>query len=123
MTSSTRSRLIAAERDQDHVDLVVFNHEQVKSGQPVDIETFRAVVAGLVARGAELVLLECTELSVAAEDFGLLVAGTYIDSLDVLARRTIERSGRRVRVRVRARAGRRVNGPAAPGDGPLHARA
>jgi len=43
-------------------------------------------------------VLGCTELSIVAADFGLLEADrTLVDSLDVLARRTIERAGRRVR--------------------------
>jgi len=83
--------------DADQTTVSTIIYEQVKAGQPVDIEALRSVVAGLVARGAELVLLGCTELSVVAEDFGLLADELFVDSLDVLARRTIERSGHRVR--------------------------
>jgi len=87
--------LLPDEGDQATVSRIIY--EQVKSGQPVDIEAFRAVVAGLLARGAELVLLGCTELSVVAEDEGLLGDPLFVDSLDVLARRTIERAGGQVR--------------------------
>lgn len=73
-------------------------YEQVKAGRPVDAEAFAAVVAGLRARGAEAVVLGCTELSVVAADLRLLATDRLlVDSLDVLARRTIERAGHRVR--------------------------
>ncbi|MDQ2625339.1 MAG: amino acid racemase [Actinomycetota bacterium] len=81
--------------DQDAVMTIIY--DQVKAGRPVDLEALRSVVARLVADGAEVVLLGCTELSVVAQDAGLLADPLYVDSLDVLARVTIERAGRRVR--------------------------
>jgi len=72
-------------------------YEQVKAGRPVDLEALRSVVASLVADGAQTVLLGCTELSVVAQDADLLAEPLYVDSLDVLARATIVRAGKRVR--------------------------
>lgn len=73
-------------------------YDQVKAGRPVDVEEFRALVAGLRAQGAQAVVLGCTELSVVAADFDLLAQDAgLVDSLDVLARRTIERAGGAVR--------------------------
>jgi aspartate racemase len=73
-------------------------YEQVKAGRPSDVEAFRALVAGLRAQGAQAVVLGCTELSVVAADHDLLAQDpTLVDSLDVLARRTIERAGGTVR--------------------------
>lgn len=73
-------------------------YEQVKGGRPVDEVAFHGVVAGLRERGAQAVVLGCTELSVVAADLDLLARDSkLVDSLDVLARRTIERAGRAVR--------------------------
>lgn len=72
-------------------------YDQVKAGLPADVGTLRAVSERLVAAGAEVVLLGCTELSVAAVDAGLLVDPLYVDSIDALARSTIRRSGHEVR--------------------------
>lgn len=82
----------------DQAVLMRIIYEQVKAGQPVDLPAFRGLVGRLRERGAQAVVLGCTELSIVAVDFGLLEADrTLVDSLDVLARRTIERAGRRVR--------------------------
>lgn len=73
-------------------------YEQVKAGRPVDLPALTGIVADLRERGAQAVVLGCTELSVAAADHRLLEADrALVDSLDVLARRTIERAGARVR--------------------------
>lgn len=84
--------------DADQATVMQIIYEQVKAGRPVDIGAFHGVVARLRSRGAQAVVLGCTELSVVADDFALLDDPTLVDSLDVLARRTIERSGRTVRV-------------------------
>ena len=73
-------------------------YDQVKAGRPVDVEEFGSLVAGLRAQGARAVVLGCTELSVVAADHDLLARDPdLVDSLDVLARRTIERAGGTVR--------------------------
>ncbi len=84
--------------EEGQASLMRIIYEQVKAGRPVDVEEFRALVASLRARGAEAVVLGCTELSVVAADFDLLAQDpALVDSLDVLARRTIERAGGTVR--------------------------
>lgn len=87
--------LVPDEADQATVMRIIY--EQVKAGRPVDIAAFHTVVGRLRARGAQAVVLGCTELSVVADDFSLLDDPTLVDSLDVLARRTIERAGHTVR--------------------------
>lgn len=87
--------LLPDDKDQDVVMGIIY--EQVKAGKPAEVAALRGVVARLLARGAELVVLGCTELSVVAQDHGLLAEPRYVDSLDVLARRTIERAGHRAR--------------------------
>lgn len=81
--------------DQAIVMSVIY--DGVKAGGHVDLPALRGVVDRLVARGAQVVVLGCTELSVVAEDADLLADPLYVDSLDVLARRTIVRAGYRVR--------------------------
>lgn len=83
--------------DDDQAAVMRIIYEQVKAGRDVDLELFRGVVGRLVDAGAQVVVLGCTELSVVAEDHDLLDEPLYVDSLDVLARRTIERAGHRVR--------------------------
>lgn len=87
--------LAPGEEDQATVMRVIY--EQVKAGRPVDLEALRSVVGSLLAEGAQVVLLGCTELSVVAADFELLADPLYVDSLDQLARATILRAGAQVR--------------------------
>lgn len=81
--------------DQEVVMKIIY--EQVKAGRPADVDALHGVVGRLLERGASSVALGCTELSVVADDADLLTDDRYVDSLDVLARRTIVRSGRRLR--------------------------
>lgn len=69
----------------------------VKAGLPVDPARLREAVEDLLSRGAQLVLLGCTELSVVAASCGMLDDARVVDSLDSLVRATITRSGHRVR--------------------------
>jgi len=87
--------LLPDEDDQRAVMEIIY--DQVKAGLPADVDVLHAVVGRLVDRGAQVLLLGCTELSVVAADHGLLSDPRVVDSLDVLARRTIERAGGRVR--------------------------
>lgn len=81
--------------DQALVSSIIY--DQVKAGHPADMVVLRGVVDRLVAAGAQVVVLGCTELSVVADDEGLLADPLFVDSLDVLARATIRRAGHEVR--------------------------
>lgn len=87
--------LVPDDADQAIVSQIIY--EQVKAGRPVDLDALRGVVDRLVARGAQVVVLGCTELSVVAVDHDLLADPLFLDSTDQLARATIRRAGRRVR--------------------------
>lgn len=89
------STLVPTEADQELVSQIIY--EQVKAGRPADVETFRAVAGRLVGRGASVVVLGCTELSVVAVDHDLLTDPVFLDSMDQLARATILRAGHRTR--------------------------
>ncbi|MFE5336982.1 aspartate/glutamate racemase family protein [Isoptericola sp. NPDC056573] len=81
--------------DQDVVSTVIY--DQVKAGRPADPDALRGVAARLVERGASVVVLGCTELSVAAVDHHLLDEEPFLDSMDELVRATITGAGHRVR--------------------------
>jgi aspartate racemase len=83
------------EADQAIVNEVIY--DQVKAGRPADVGALRAVAQRLAERGASVVVLGCTELSVAAVDHNLLAEPLFLDSMDTLVRATIERAGHKVR--------------------------
>lgn len=90
--------LTVLEPDADDQRVVMgIIYDQVKAGRPADVPALRAVAERLAARGADVVVLGCTELSVVALEHGLLAEPLFLDSLDVLARRTVVRAGRRLR--------------------------
>lgn len=67
----------------------------VKAGVPVPRERFDALTQHLRDKGAQVIILGCTELSVLGQDLGL--DADVVDSLDALARRTVEMCGKPVR--------------------------
>ncbi len=70
------------EIEQQHVmDLI---YKCVKSNRPVDINLFYDISAHLKKRGAEVIILGCTELSLIKRDYP--VGQGYLDVLEVLAR-------------------------------------
>ena len=73
-------------------EVMAIIYDGVKAGMPVSRERFDAVVRHLRERGAEAVVLGCTELSVLHEDLGV-DDPTIVDSIDALARRVVERAG------------------------------
>jgi aspartate racemase len=87
--------LTPSPQDQDVVNAVIY--DQVKAGRPADPDALRAVAGRLAARGASVVVLGCTELSVAAVDHGLLDEPPFLDSMDELVRATVAAAGHEVR--------------------------
>ncbi len=71
-------------------------YDGVKAGNPVPRAELDALVAHLTDRGAEAVLLGCTELSVLRGQLGL-DDPRVVDSIDSVARATILRAGGRLR--------------------------
>lgn len=69
-------------------------YDQVKAGLPVDTDMFGRVCDHLLGRGAEKLILGCTELS-------LVFRGAHpefcVDALEVLARASILKMGKQVR--------------------------
>ena len=81
-----------AQRQKDVMDLI---YKDIKSGRPGNMERFRRVTEELHACGAEVIILGCTELSIIKRDEQ--IGPGFIDTLEVLAKESIESCGGRVR--------------------------
>ena len=68
-------------------------YEQIKAGKEPDIDTFLSLGQTLLSRGANGLLLGCTELSLLKRDFKGCLSSRYVDVLEVLAKAAIKRSG------------------------------
>ncbi len=78
--------------DASHQKLVMdVIYEQVKKGNPIQSEDLRKAKEYLNGQGAEVVILGCTELSVAKRD--IEVGAGCIDALDVLAMLSVKECG------------------------------
>lgn len=83
--------------DQRVLNEIIYG--QVKAGLPGDIAQLRAVAGRLRDRGAQIMVLGCTELSVVAIENDLDREPEYVDSLSVLAAATIRAAGAQLRSR------------------------
>lgn len=73
-------------------------YDRIKAGKPVKAKEMAALYDRMREEGCDGIVLGCTELSVAHRDLALRGAHPdVVDSLEVLARRTIERAGKKVR--------------------------
>lgn len=74
---------------------IIYN--QVKAGKEINITEFLKIIENMKADGCDAVTLGCTELSVINKDFELC-REDIIDSLEVLAKRSIELCEKKVKV-------------------------
>ena len=79
-----------AEEEQKIITSIIF--DAIKQNKPVDMAAFEGVVNSLRARGCEKIVLGCTELSLLKKQG--LDDELFVDSLDVLAHRTILACGK-----------------------------
>lgn len=82
--------------DEVQAEVMAMIYAGVKAGVPVERSRLAAAVEHLRERGAQAVLLACTELSILQRDVALWDADV-VDSVDALARATVLASGRRLR--------------------------
>ena len=66
-------------------------YSDVKANKPPDFGAFMSVADELAANGAEAVVLACTELSLVKRDH--ILPGMFVDALELLALRSLERCG------------------------------
>lgn len=78
------------ERQARVMDII---YNQIKSGSPVDMESFFEVAHYMRSIGCEKLILGCTELSLIKKNEGL--GDFYIDSLECLALSTIRACGKK----------------------------
>ena len=71
--------------DQEKVMEIIY--DQVKAGKPVNMQLFSEISDQLRNKGAEVLLLACTELSLVKRDHKL--AEDYLDVMEVLAGRAV----------------------------------
>lgn len=86
--------LVLDENRQSKVMEIIY--DDIKSGKPADMDKFNSIVDYLKENNCDGVILGCTELSILKND-NKLDGDFYIDSLEVLARETILRSGRKLK--------------------------
>lgn len=89
-----RAGLSFAVPDEDERDLLMqIIYDGVKAGKPVPRADFDRVANHLRAKGAQCLILGCTELSVLKRDLPINDPDV-LDSIDVLASETVRRSGK-----------------------------
>lgn len=71
--------------DQSKVMEIIY--DQVKAGKPVNMELFTEISDHLRNKGAQILLLACTELSLIKRDHDL--SEDYLDVMEVLAERAV----------------------------------
>lgn len=82
---------------QDEQSLMNIIYNQVKAGKEINITEFIKIIGNMKADGCDAVALGCTELSVINKDFALC-RDDVVDSLEVLAKRSIELCEKKVKV-------------------------
>lgn len=74
-------------------------YDEVKKGIPADLDRLHTAANAMRGQGAECVILGCTELSVIKQQ--QTIGGGFLDAMEVLAARSIEACGSRVRSDIR----------------------
>ena len=67
-------------------------YDGVKNGGEVKFSDFEEIAGELEDKGAQRIILGCTELSVIREMFNL--TDFYVDAMQILARRSLELCGK-----------------------------
>jgi D-aspartate ligase len=86
--------ILPTEEEQVKVDELIY--DGIKAGKEIDIESFHQIIDSLVAQGVEKIILGCTELSIINKN-DEIKNDIIIDSLTVLALKTILLSGKNIK--------------------------
>lgn len=82
--------VLPEEKEQEDVMYLIY--QNIKASKPVDLNRFFGVSRELRAKGAEVIILGCTELSVIRRDFD--IGAGYLDAMQLLAKCAVERCGK-----------------------------
>lgn len=83
------NRVIPSAESQARVMHLIYNN--VKAGRPLEMELFHQVTGELREKGAEVIVLGCTELSIVKKTYP--VGAGILDAMEVLAQEAILRCG------------------------------
>lgn len=83
------SSVIPGDDGQELVSHIIYDN--VKASKPVDMDAFNKVSLELFDKGAKVILLGCTELSIVKRDH-VLPAG-FLDVMEVLSQRAVKSCG------------------------------
>lgn len=82
--------ILPSAEKQEMVMHIIYNN--VKAGRRVDMDRFGQIEAELHEKGAEVIVLGCTELSMISRDEK--IGHGYLDAMEVLARAAVLKSGK-----------------------------
>lgn len=85
LSSSGINYVLPSPKSQQHImDLI---YKNVKAGRPAEMEKFYSVSEEFKVKGAEVIILGCTELSLIKRDYK--IGAGYLDAMEVLARASV----------------------------------
>ena len=84
--------LLSDERQQDVMHII---YQNVKANRPIDMMRFQSIKEELQQKGAEAIVLGCTELSLVKRDEE--IGSGFLDAMEVLAQRTVLMCGCKVK--------------------------
>lgn len=82
--------ILPSKEKQEMVMHIIYNN--VKAGRRVDMDRFQQIEEELHEKGAEVIILGCTELSMVSRDEK--IGHGYLDAMEVLARAAVIKCGR-----------------------------
>lgn len=82
--------IIPDRKTQETVTNIIYH--DIKAGNTADMEAFEGVSTKIREKGAQVIILACTELSLVKRDFP--IGAGYIDVMEVLAAEAVRRCGR-----------------------------
>lgn len=85
--------------DQDIITSIIF--DDIKRGKEPDIDKFIRIASKMKELGCSRVILGCTELALIKKNFDIIANDEfYVDSLEVLARKTVTECGKACRKQI-----------------------
>lgn len=87
------SSVAPSQANQENVNWLIYKN--IKANQPPEMGRFNKASEELWNKGAEIIVLGCTELSLIKRDYNL--GQGYIDGMEVLAKKSVELCGGRLK--------------------------